>query len=90
MQKICQAQETYQLTAHFDAFMDDPDLRLYIYYPSKGGRIQTRYSNPDDDRIAEAQRQEFDLAKGKELVRQAQLKLIEGLTAGLDSGLRQP
>jgi peptide/nickel transport system substrate-binding protein len=74
--KIYSGKQPYHLTAHFDATFDDPDRRLYSYYHSKGAQNQTHYSNPEVDRLLEAQRREFDAEKRRDLVRQVQRLIV--------------
>lgn len=50
----------------------DPDFYLRALYRSKGGFNVSGYSNPEYDKVIDAQQQELDPAKRKKLIEEAQ------------------
>lgn len=58
---------------------DEPDRPLSFYHSKgvTGSGNWTNYSNPDLDAVIEAQSEEFDEAKRKELIFQAERKILE-------------
>lgn len=53
----------------------EPDAQLFTRHHTKGGRNFQKLSDPELDRLIEAQRRELDLVKRKEMVLAAQEKL---------------
>lgn len=53
----------------------EPDAQLYTRHHSKGGRNFQKLSDPELDKLLDAQRAEIDVAKRKQLVMQAQERL---------------
>lgn len=58
-------------------FRDNPDEYLYALFHSTSSRNDTGYSNPEVDRMLDAQRSETDTAKRKKLVLDIQTKLLD-------------
>lgn len=55
----------------------EPDVQLYLYHHTDGGRNYGKLSDPEMDSLLEQQRVEFDQAAREELVREIQRKQIE-------------
>jgi peptide/nickel transport system substrate-binding protein len=49
----------------------DPDGNIYSFFHTNGGQNDGKYSNPDVDRLLDAARLEVDVAKRRDLYRQA-------------------
>jgi peptide/nickel transport system substrate-binding protein len=57
--------------------VDDPDVNLFEGYACKSDRNYTKYCNPQVDKLLEAQSQEVDVSKRKEIVWQIEKVLAE-------------
>ena len=57
--------------------VDDPDVTLVEGYACKSERNYTKYCNPQVEKLLEAQSQEADVAKRKQLVWQIEKVLAE-------------
>ncbi len=55
----------------------DPDDQLYSRHHSTGGRNYQKLNDPDLDKLLDAQRQELDIEKRKDLVKKAQVRLMD-------------
>lgn len=75
--EVYRGQGKYPMTSHADATFDDPDRILYEYFHSQGAANHTNLKDPKMDELAVKQRRELDTKVRQDLVRQAQLYILE-------------
>ena len=84
--EIAQAmlQKRIVLLLSYDNGWLDPDDYLYPYFHSTGSKNSFNLSDPTLDQMLEAQREEFDAERRKELVYDIQRYLMDNVAARLD------
>jgi peptide/nickel transport system substrate-binding protein len=84
--EIAQAalQKRMVFSLNYDNGWLDPDDYLYPYFHSTGSKNSFNLSDPTLDRMLEAQREEFDQERRKELVYDIQRYLMDNVVARLD------
>ncbi|MEK7682290.1 MAG: ABC transporter substrate-binding protein [Chloroflexota bacterium] len=86
---------TFLIRARGHAVSIEPDDILYTLYHTKGARNYGSFSDPEVDKLIEAQRRTLDATKRKEILLQAQQRILElvpriAMFSGNDFAVVQP